>query len=63
MQRRNVSGANEDPLKLPDGKTCSDCAHFKRCEWLIQCKPESTSCDWLPIRFLERRENDTEPSP
>jgi len=36
-------------MKLPDGKTCGDCAHFKRtCEWLISCNPAATNCDWSP---------------
>jgi hypothetical protein len=42
---------------LPDGKTCGECFHFKRtCEWLISCKPTSTSCDWYPVRFSARGE-------
>lgn len=38
-------------MALPAGRTCGDCVHFKRCEWLISCKPERTSCDWYPVRF------------
>jgi hypothetical protein len=41
---------NED-MELPEGKMCADCAHFKRCEWLISCKPTNTECDWSPSRF------------
>ena len=40
-------------MALPPGKTCGDCVHFKRCEWLIQCKREYTRCDWAPSRFRE----------
>jgi len=48
-------------MKLPDGKTCGDCAHFKRtCEWLISCNPAATNCDWSPSRFVERAESKTE---
>lgn len=40
-------------MELPAGRTCGDCVHFKRtCEWLISCKPDRTSCDWWPVRFL-----------
>lgn len=63
MRGCDMNVVKEDPMKIPDGKTCSDCAHFKRCEWLIQCKPDSDTCDWLPSRFLEARENDAEPAP
>lgn len=45
---------------LPAGKTCGDCQHMERCQWLFQQKPDATECDWTPSRFLERRENDTE---
>lgn len=45
--------SSEPDMKLPDGRTCSDCAHFPRCVGLFGCKPESTSCDWSPSRFVE----------
>ena len=38
---------------LPNGKTCGDCAHMNRCEWLISCDPQNTRCDWAPHRFVE----------
>ena len=39
-------------MKLPEGKTCADCAHFKRtCSWLLSYSGTETSCDWFPIRF------------
>jgi hypothetical protein len=37
--------------ELPDGKTCDECAHFKRCSGLIGSVTGNTSCDWYPIRF------------
>lgn len=41
-------------MKLPDGKTCKDCFYFKKTYvWLIQCKPDRTTCDWSPSRFTE----------
>ena len=40
-------------MELPAGRTCGDCAHFKRtCEWLIDCKADRTTCDWWPVRFV-----------
>jgi hypothetical protein len=42
---------------LPAGKTCRDCAHFKRCEMLFSANvarlAASTRCDWDPSRFIE----------
>ena len=43
----------EPDMKLPVGKTRSDCRHYRRCEWLISCAPEETACDWSPSRFRE----------
>jgi hypothetical protein len=41
-------------MTLPDGKTCGDCDHHKRCEMLFQCKPTNTVCDFFPRRFSLR---------
>lgn len=38
-------------MALPIGKTCGDCAHFKRCVALFGCKPTNITCDWSPSRF------------
>lgn len=58
---------NQDSARLPDGKTCNDCAHFLRCHWLFNCNPLSVECDWDPPRFLhwrdERRKNERFLSP
>jgi hypothetical protein len=35
----------------PDGKTCADCIHFKRCSWLLSYSGKETQCDWAPSRF------------
>ena len=48
------AGKRYATLELPEGKTCGDCVHFERCEWLISCKRDRTSCDWHPIRFVEK---------
>lgn len=44
-----------DDMKLPEGKTCGDCAHYSKCEWLIRCKSNNTECDWAPSRFFEKK--------
>lgn len=40
-------------MKLPEGKTCADCAHFKRCVALFQCPSDNEECDWAPSRFRD----------
>ena len=46
-----------DPeMKLPDGKKCSDCAHFRRCARLFGAKPDNTGCDFHPIRFVQQKQ-------
>ena len=39
-------------IKTP--QLCVNCVHFDRCEWLIQCRPDSTDCDWDPSRFVRK---------
>ncbi len=36
---------------IPDGKTCKDCVHFKRCRWLINIRGWEVMCDFIPSRF------------
>lgn len=41
--------------RLPEGKTCSDCTHFKpRCSWYLNFGGTETHCDFIPSRFLEK---------
>lgn len=42
-------------MRLPEGKTCGDCAHLRRCE-LIGFTPSAkeTTCSFHPRRFRER---------
>jgi len=42
----------EDDMKLPEGKTCGDCAHLDWCKTFISVNPANTHCDWSPSRFL-----------
>lgn len=47
--------------KLPEGKTCVDCAHGSRCDGLFGAvRRKFTSCDfypskYFPITILEKR--------
>lgn len=41
----------EKDMLLPEGKTCSECAHYRRCAAFISCPPDNVHCDWSPSRF------------
>jgi len=45
-------------MKLPDGKTCSDCKIFTRCKSFSGIKGNETSCEWSPSQFcfFDRKE-------
>ncbi len=38
-------------MNLPDGKTCGDCAHCRRCCAIFGHIPEDQVCDFYPSRF------------
>ena len=38
-------------MDLPDGQTCGDCIHVRRCVAMFGHFPTDTSCDWFPRRF------------
>jgi hypothetical protein len=38
-------------MALPPAKTCGDCAHFSKCQWLISRIAADQLCDWSPSRF------------
>lgn len=41
-----------DPtMDLPEGKTCADCAHFRRCNLMFGHIAADEVCDWSPSRF------------
>lgn len=43
-------------MKLPKGKTCSDCVHVARCVDVLGCtNPERMKCDFYPNRFTEKQ--------
>lgn len=45
---------SKSDMLLPEGKTCSDCAHYKQCVALFDCPATNTECDWAPSRFRQR---------
>lgn len=44
----------DSDMKLPEGKTCSDCANYEDCRRLFLVSPSSTVCDWSPSYFRQR---------
>ena len=39
--------------KLPDGRTCNDCAHIEHCKMLFGINGNETSCDFIPSKFFD----------
>lgn len=58
MQRGRGKDEASRAMDLPEGKTCSDCRHVKRCCAIFGHIPEDEVCDWFPSRFVP-----TEPLP
>ncbi|MPR00718.1 hypothetical protein F0169_00720 [Pseudomonas sp. MAFF 212408] len=48
-----TSADNADQMNLPEGKTCGECVHCKRCTAMFGHIPADESCDWSPSRFRE----------
>ncbi|AZE10200.1 hypothetical protein C4K10_1910 [Pseudomonas chlororaphis subsp. aureofaciens] len=40
-------------MNLPEGKTCGDCVHCRRCTLMFGHIPADEACDWSPSRFRE----------
>lgn len=38
-------------MRLPEGKTCGDCVHCRRCCAMFGHVPSDMSCDFYPSRF------------
>ena len=41
-------------MKLPEGKTCDDCVHAKRCFGMGFSKSGNRSCDFWPNKYREK---------
>lgn len=48
--RRNSPYGDKD-MDLPEGKTCSDCVHFRRCNLMFGHIAADEVCDWSPSRY------------
>ncbi|WP_159969761.1 hypothetical protein [Pseudomonas sp. 9Ag] len=48
----------EDGMDLPDGKTCGDCVHCRRCTLMFGHIPADEVCDWFPSRFTPPRQSE-----
>lgn len=44
---------NDYYLGLPQGKTCKDCANFRRCREIYGHKGTDTYCDFYPVQFKD----------
>jgi hypothetical protein len=42
-----------DRMNLPEGMTCGDCVHCRRCTMMYGHIPADEVCDWAPSRFLQ----------
>lgn len=57
MENRNPYRRGKDKSKegvameLPEGKTCGDCLHCRRCCSIFGRIPADEVCDWYPSRF------------
>lgn len=45
--------ASDADMVLPEGKTCKECVHFRRCSKLVGAKDIWVICDFAPSRFQE----------
>ena len=51
MKRGKDTSKEGKEMDLPEGCTCSDCVHSKRCCAIFGHIPEDEVCDWHPSRF------------
>lgn len=49
---KRVAG-DPDKMNLPEGKTCRDCAHFRRCNAMFSHIAGDEVCDFYPLAFVE----------
>lgn len=45
---------DNEQMNLPEGKTCGDCVHCRRCTLMFGHIPADEVCDWSPSRFREK---------
>lgn len=39
-------------MRLPEGKTCADCRHFRRCSAMFGAHDKRIQCDFHPRRYV-----------
>lgn len=44
---------DEERMNLPEGMTCGDCVHCRRCTMMFGHIPADEVCDWAPSRFRQ----------
>lgn len=42
-------------MDLPEGKTCADCIHVRRCVSMFGRIPADEQCDFFPVRYQEAK--------
>lgn len=52
MTELNYNPADPDKMLLPEGKTCGNCRHIRRCKAMFGHTETDTYCDWSPSRFV-----------
>lgn len=55
MKRGKGHDAETRAMDLPEGKTCADCVHCRRCCLMFGHIPADEVCDWSPSRFIAVR--------
>lgn len=53
MSKREPYKRQGNDMDLPEGKTCADCVHCRRCFGIFGHIPEDQACDWSPSRFRQ----------
>lgn len=47
----NYDPTDPDKMRLPQGTTCGDCVHIRRCSMIFGHTETDAYCDWSPSRF------------
>lgn len=57
MSAKHIEPDYDADMKLPDGKTCGDCVHIRRCLGIGYTSSETNNfCDFWPNRYLAKPE-------
>jgi len=52
---------DEEGMNLPEGMTCGDCSHARRCMMIFGHIPTDEVCDWSPSRFRGKAQTGEQP--